>query len=81
MLGDSLVVVQDENICKVHVHTNRPGRALEHGQKYGEFVTLKIENMQEQHNSLMEQNKAPDRPKIENAKARTAFHFFFSGYR
>ncbi len=54
MLGDSLVVVKDDNICKVHVHTNRPGRALEAAQKYGEFVTLKIENMRLQHSSLKE---------------------------
>ena len=53
-LGDSLVVVKDDNICKVHVHTNRPGRALEAGQKHGEFVTLKIENMRLQHSNLSE---------------------------
>ena len=52
ILGDSLVVVQDENLCKVHVHTNRPGKALEMGQKHGEFVTLKIENMRLQHSNL-----------------------------
>ena len=52
LLGDSLVVVKDENICKVHVHTNRPGHALELAQKHGEFVTLKIENMRQQHSSL-----------------------------
>lgn len=52
LIGDSLVVVKDENICKVHVHTNRPGRALELAQKHGEFVTLKIENMRQQHSSL-----------------------------
>ena len=51
-LGDSLVVVKDDNLCKVHVHTNRPGRALETAQKHGEFVTLKIENMRLQHSNL-----------------------------
>lgn len=54
LLGDSLVVVRDENIVKVHVHTNTPGRALNTAQKYGEFVTLKIENMRLQHSSLQE---------------------------
>ena len=54
LLGDSLVVVRDENIVKVHVHTNRPGRALEIAQKQGEFVTLKIENMRLQHSNLQE---------------------------
>lgn len=54
LLGDSLVVVRDENIVKVHVHTNRPGRALEIAQKQGEFRTLKIENMRIQHSELQE---------------------------
>lgn len=65
--GVSAVVVRDEDIVKVHVHTLKPGAVLNYAQSFGEFVTLKIENMQEQHNSLLEQNKAPDRPKIENA--------------
>ena len=52
-LGDSLVVVQDEEIVKVHVHTLRPGDALNLAQRYGEFVKLKIENMQEQHDSII----------------------------
>ena len=51
-LGDSLVVVKDDNLCKVHVHTNHPGRALEAAQRHGEFVTLKIENMRLQHSQL-----------------------------
>lgn len=52
-IGDSLVVVQDEEIVKVHVHTLRPGDALNIGQRYGEFVKLKIENMQEQHENII----------------------------
>lgn len=51
-LGESIVVVQDEDIVKVHVHTLMPGDALNLGQRYGEFVKLKIENMQEQHEHL-----------------------------
>lgn len=51
-LGDSLVVVKDDSICKVHVHSNTPGRVLELAQKHGEFVTVKIENMRLQHSSL-----------------------------
>ncbi len=48
-LGDSIVVVADEEICKVHVHTTKPGDALNIGQNYGEFANLKIENMTLQH--------------------------------
>lgn len=52
-IGDSLVVVQDEDIVKVHVHTNEPGVALNFAQKYGEFLKLKIENMKEQHSTIV----------------------------
>ena len=48
-LGDSLVLVDDDEIIKVHVHTNHPGTALEEALKYGSFVTTKIENMKLQH--------------------------------
>lgn len=54
--GNSIVVVQDEDIVKVHVHTLKPGNALNVAQRYGEFIKLKIENMQEQHNSILEAN-------------------------
>lgn len=49
-LGDSIVAVKDEDIVKVHVHTLKPGDILNIGQKFGEFVHLKIENMTIQHN-------------------------------
>ena len=52
-IGNSLVVVQDEDIVKVHVHTLTPGDALNLGQRYGEFVKLKIENMSLQHENVM----------------------------
>lgn len=56
--GNSIVVVQDEDIVKVHVHTLKPGNALNTAQRYGEFIKLKIENMQEQHNSILEANSS-----------------------
>ncbi len=52
-IGESIVVVQDEDIVKVHVHTLAPGEALNLGQRYGEFLKLKIENMQQQHEHIM----------------------------
>lgn len=58
-IGNSLVVVTDEDLVKVHVHTLTPGNALNIGQKYGEFIKLKIENMTEQHDAIVESNKAP----------------------
>lgn len=52
-IGNSIVCVQDEDIVKVHVHTLTPGDALNLGQRHGEFVKLKIENMQEQHDNIL----------------------------
>ena len=51
--GDSLVVVSDEEICKVHIHTKTPGDVLNFGQQYGNFATLKIENMSLQHSETL----------------------------
>lgn len=50
--GNSLVVVHDEDIVKVHVHTMAPGSVLNYAQQFGEFLKLKIENMTEQHHAL-----------------------------
>jgi len=50
--GNSLVVVKDEDIVKVHVHTLNPGAVLTYAQGFGEFIKLKIENMTEQHHAL-----------------------------
>ncbi len=47
--GDSIVAIKDEDIVKVHVHTKTPGDVLNYCQQFGEFVTLKIENMSVQH--------------------------------
>jgi DAK2 domain fusion protein YloV len=48
-LGDSLVLVDDDEIIKVHVHTNDPGKAMSEAIRYGSFVTVKVENMKLQH--------------------------------
>ncbi len=60
-LGDSLVLVDDDEIIKVHVHTNDPGKALHEAMDYGSFVTVKIENMRLQHTEkvMSEQEMAP----------------------
>lgn len=71
-IGNSIVCVQDDDIVKVHVHTLTPGDALNMGQRYGEFVKLKVENMQEQHENIMmnaavEKEEAPQQPKSKYA--------------
>ncbi len=52
-IGDSIVVVGDEDIIKIHVHTNNPGAALERAITVGPISNIKIENMREQHSNLI----------------------------
>ncbi len=68
-LGDCLVLVDDEEIIKVHVHTNDPGKALHEAMDYGSFVTVKIENMRLQHTEkvMSEQELAPQIAEPEKA--------------
>lgn len=56
-IGDSLVLVDDDEIIKVHVHTEEPGNALQAGLAYGQLLTVKIENMKEQHRKAAEENE------------------------
>ena len=65
--GESLVVVKDDDLVKVHVHTLKPGDMLNAGQRYGEFIKLKIENMQEQHSTIIA-NASQTKSSKENKK-------------
>ncbi|WP_067729302.1 DAK2 domain-containing protein [Oceanobacillus damuensis] len=61
-LGDSLLVVSDDEIVKVHIHSETPGNCLTLGQRFGSLVNMKIENMREQHTALVgEQDKKSTR--------------------
>ncbi|MGF2615610.1 DAK2 domain-containing protein [Rossellomorea vietnamensis] len=51
--GDSLLVISDEELAKVHIHSEQPGEVLSYGQKYGSLISMKIENMRQQHSTLM----------------------------
>ncbi len=57
-IGDCVVVVDDDDIIKVHVHSNHPGKAIEEGLKFGELTKMKIENMREQHNNIIKADEA-----------------------
>lgn len=57
--GDSMVVVDDETIIKVHIHTNNPGYVIEEALKLGALINIKIDNMKYQHNSLVGAEPAP----------------------
>lgn len=60
--GDSLLVVSDENIAKVHIHAEYPGEVMTYAQKYGSLINMKIENMREQHSAILSQNKQETAP-------------------
>lgn len=55
-IGDSIVCVADEDIVKIHVHTNDPGMAIQKGLMYGELSRMKIDNMREEHNERFTQS-------------------------
>ena len=69
-MGDSLVVVTDDDLLKVHVHTNQPGVALTLAQKYGDLQTIKIENMRLQHSTIMNTEGHKEVKKTEKPKAK-----------
>jgi hypothetical protein len=52
-LGDSIVAVENQGIVKVHIHTKTPGLVIEYAQRFGEFVTFKMENMSIQHQEVL----------------------------
>lgn len=56
-IGDCVVVVSDDEIIKVHVHTEQPGNALTKGLEFGQLLTTKIENMKEQHKNVKKSKK------------------------
>ncbi len=58
-IGDCVVVVDDEDIIKVHVHTDNPGNAIQEGLKFGMLVNIKIDNMREQTQRIVEEETAP----------------------
>ena len=67
-IGDSIVVVSDEDIVKVHVHTNDPGLAIQKGLTYGSLTSMKIDNMREEHNEKL----IKDASKVANNQAVVA---------
>lgn len=67
--GDSLLVVSDENVAKVHIHAEYPGEVMTYAQKYGSLINMKIENMREQHSAILSQNKRETAAPAEKAPA------------
>lgn len=57
--GDSLLVIADDQLVKVHIHSEQPGDCLTYGQRYGSLINMKIENMRQQHTNLVEDVQTP----------------------
>lgn len=66
--GDSIVALQDESVVKVHVHTKDPGKVLDKMRAFGEFLTIKVENMALQHNETMEDSELEAKRSKEHKK-------------
>lgn len=72
-MGDSLVIVTDDDLLKVHVHTNQPGVALTLAQKYGDLQTIKIENMRVQHSNIMGEPIHEEKKPMKVAKPKAKY--------
>nr|WP_251131175.1 DAK2 domain-containing protein [Exiguobacterium sp. s70] len=66
-IGDSLLVVADEELLKVHVHVETPGDVITKGQRYGELVAVKIENMRQQHSTILEEEHGANQHGVQTA--------------
>ncbi|PYZ93191.1 hypothetical protein CR194_08300 [Salipaludibacillus keqinensis] len=66
--GDSLLVVADEDLLKIHIHAEYPGNVISEAQKFGALVNVKIENMREQHTTIL--NEAGSEPSAPTAKKK-----------
>ena len=70
-IGDCVVMVNDEEIIKIHVHTEQPNVVLEKGLTYGQLLAVKVENMKEQHKNAKKNNKSTQKRK----KKKESFAF------
>lgn len=74
-IGDCVVVVDDDDIIKVHVHTEHPGKALEEGLLFGSLINLKIENMKEQHKTQEKKVEMAKKQKLQPVKPEKRYGF------
>ncbi len=82
-IGDSIVVVSDDDIVKVHVHTNHPGLAFERGLTYGSLTSMKVDNMREEHeeklikeaSKIAEQESAKEEETVKSNEPRKDYGF------
>ncbi|KRM73651.1 hypothetical protein FC48_GL000919 [Ligilactobacillus murinus DSM 20452 = NBRC 14221] len=63
-IGDSLLVIADDEVVKVHVHTEHPGKVLSYGQEFGSLIKVKVDNMRLQHETILEKDDEMPTPNI-----------------
>nr|WP_251009486.1 DAK2 domain-containing protein [Bacillus sp. ISL-39] len=66
--GDSLLVISDDEVVKVHIHSEQPGEVLTYGQRYGNLINMKIENMRQQHTDIVGESSTPLRTQAAESK-------------
>lgn len=66
--GDSLLVISDDEVVKVHIHSEQPGQVLTYGQRYGNLINMKIENMRQQHTDIVGESTTPLRTQANEPK-------------
>ncbi|WP_050614738.1 DAK2 domain-containing protein [Bacillus testis] len=71
--GDSLLVISDDEIVKVHIHSEQPGECLNYGQRFGSLIKIKVDNMREQHSSIVGKSESPVNVKAEAPKKKEEF--------
>ncbi len=72
-IGDCVVVVDDDEIIKVHVHTDHPGNAFEEGLTFGQLTNMKVENMRDQHERAKHDNSSKTKKPAQNAERTETF--------
>ncbi len=68
--GDSLLVISDEEVVKVHIHSESPGTCFNYGQQYGSLIKMKVENMREQHSAIVHEAASFAKEVPENTKKK-----------
>jgi uncharacterized protein len=71
--GDSLLVISDDDIVKVHIHSEQPGEVLSYGQRYGSLIKMKIENMREQHTAILNEDETQSPVQVKSSKEKEKF--------
>jgi uncharacterized protein len=71
--GDSLLVISDDDIVKVHIHSEQPGEVLSYGQQYGSLIKMKIENMREQHTAILNEDETQSPVQVKSSKEKEKF--------